>query len=223
MTCRPRRYVLISPNHEPQRRGRPHPQTPTSPPPTPPPRSLSPQPQQPPPRRRGRPRAAGNQTAGMHDALISRYREVNVQTHDCGPMEVACEHCGARHARMEESTGIYKFANCKGGTVKPDAIPPLPLTLRRLLTDDTEEARHFRLHIRSYNSDLLEAYRMKHNRTNFKTAHGNTARKDQGHDQEVEYVDVVKEEEPIAFSIYRTNLLLNKRAFQKLCNRLRSQ
>ena len=86
----------------------------------------------------------------MKDALISRYKEVDVQIHDCGPMDVVCPDCDVRYARAEvpaNSRGRY-LKCCKLGTCISDVVPDLLLIFRRLYTDQIAEARHFRFVIR---------------------------------------------------------------------------
>ena len=79
-------------------------------------------------------------------------------------MSIACNHCSALHW-LEQRTNVYPstkqhplFSTCcnKGDVVIPLMRQPPPL-LRSLYNDDTSLARHFRTHIRKYNSALAFA------------------------------------------------------------------
>src|SRR6266851_5687030 len=70
-------------------------------------------------------------------------------------MDAICTFCGAKHWVAERVGGQVTspmFSHCcHGGKVVLDLLPPPPLPLCSLLSDQTAQARHFRRHIRQYN------------------------------------------------------------------------
>ena len=80
---------------------------------------------------------------------------------NCGRMSIACNHCLALHW-LEERTTVYPSTKhlplfstcCNKGDVVILLMRQPPLLLQSLYNDDTSLARHFRTHIRKYNSAL---------------------------------------------------------------------
>ena len=68
-----------------------------------------------------------------------------------GAMDSQCSFCDAFQFRGES------INCCHSGKVSFPTLRPIPVTIYNLLTADTEEARHFREHIRLYNSSLAFA------------------------------------------------------------------
>jgi hypothetical protein len=82
--------------------------------------------------------------------------------HDLGAMNFECEFCGACFWETEKlstsTTNNFKFGICcMHNKVKLPPFPQPPLILRKLLIEQTEEAKLFRTYIRSYNSALAFA------------------------------------------------------------------
>lgn len=88
----------------------------------------------------------------MYLGLISNYISVR---HDLGPCNDACTACGPVHWKSETVLGIVPFTTCcSKGDGLLDPLPEPPALLKSLLNDDTPRAKHFRRHIRAYNSAL---------------------------------------------------------------------
>ena len=83
---------------------------------------------------------------------------------DCGRMSIPCNYCSALHW-LEERTTVYPSTNrhplfstcCNKGDVAIPLMRQPPALLQSLYNDDTSLARHFRTHIRKYNSALAFA------------------------------------------------------------------
>ena len=83
---------------------------------------------------------------------------------DLGPMSVSCSHCTALHWAAERLTELASTLEnplfgicCSKGDVMIPFMRPLPPLLHSLFYDDTNQAHHFRTHIRKYNSALAFA------------------------------------------------------------------
>ena len=79
-------------------------------------------------------------------------------------MSIACNHCSALHWLDERTTvnpstirNPLFSACCSAGDVVLPLMQPLPPLLQSLYNTDTGVARHFRTHIRKYNSALAFA------------------------------------------------------------------
>lgn len=64
-----------------------------------------------------------------------------------GPMNVTCQHCTAKKF-YGETPGMC----CLSGKVQLPALEPIPQPLLSLLNDQSPTAKHFRMHIQSYNA-----------------------------------------------------------------------
>jgi len=149
---RPRLFTTLSPVPNSRTRQR----TTTAPLPTlplplfpnpPPPSPLSPPPTLPPPH----PPSPVVDTT-MYMGLISNYISLR---HNLGPCNDACTACGAVHWKCEAVSGVVPFTTCcskRDGLLDP--MPEPPSLLKSLLNDATSQAKHFRKHIRAYNSAL---------------------------------------------------------------------
>ena len=87
----------------------------------------------------------------------------HVQRLDIGTMSHICQHCNARLWTWEGKNGLRTSLNattvqfslcCREGNVRLPPIPNPPPYLWHLLTEDTRNAKDFRLNIRSYNNAL---------------------------------------------------------------------
>ena len=80
------------------------------------------------------------------------FSEHLVPLHNCGPMNVICEECGARHFKGERPSD-KKFTQCcrKGKVILP---PPkeCPAPLAQLMQNNHPKAKSFMRKIRTYNS-----------------------------------------------------------------------
>ena len=77
---------------------------------------------------------------------------------DLGRMDISCRKCHAKHWQAEETKSKdpdkkYTLC-CAGGDAMPDLMPEPPFRLRSLYTEQSDEAQHFRDHIRAYNSAM---------------------------------------------------------------------
>ena len=64
-----------------------------------------------------------------------------------GSLDQECSFCGSLSFKNEK-----KFSCCKDGKVSLNPLSPYPPELQSLLTEDTEDAKNFRKHIRKYNN-----------------------------------------------------------------------
>ena len=76
-----------------------------------------------------------------------------------GSMSIVCSYCQALHWINERTSGSSKTTPsfekcCKKGAVKLNEHQMAPDILRTLMTGLDPESRHFRQHIREYNSSL---------------------------------------------------------------------
>ncbi len=62
-------------------------------------------------------------------------------------MNNVCQYCGAKK-RQGETPGMC----CSSGKVKLDVLHAPPAILKKLLTEDTSDAKHFRLNLWKYNT-----------------------------------------------------------------------
>ena len=92
-------------------------------------------------------------------AFIASY-QFDTLPHDCGPMTFDCRYCGAlffidMKVGQDSDGPLFGRKCCLNGVV-PDCYPlqPPPVTLHRLYTSQSPEARHFRRYILSYNNAL---------------------------------------------------------------------
>ncbi|KAJ6517214.1 hypothetical protein C8R47DRAFT_952070, partial [Mycena vitilis] len=77
--------------------------------------------------------------------------------HNLGPMNVACQHCGALHWIEERPSSEFapKFGMCcNNGKVLLDRLSEPPEPLHRLLAGGDAQAQEFRQHITQYNAAL---------------------------------------------------------------------
>ena len=86
-----------------------------------------------------------------------RQRPSTADYYDLGSLQVPCLSCGALHWIDErKSTSPVNFPQfqscCLNGAVQLPPFRALPLFLYQLLHDQTAVARHFRNHLRAYNS-----------------------------------------------------------------------
>ena len=75
-------------------------------------------------------------------------------------MDIQCPKCGALHWIDERSHPSSKSAPkfescCKKGAVVLDRLQDTPDILMRLLSTEDADSKHFRKHIREYNSALF--------------------------------------------------------------------
>lgn len=81
-----------------------------------------------------------------------------VQEHHLGEMSVFCEHCNARNFACEKVQGGFTIC-CHKGKIKSDIVSPIevPELLRKLITENDDESKHYLNNIRSYNNALAFA------------------------------------------------------------------
>ena len=83
---------------------------------------------------------------------ITKGAYFNVEKYEMGELNLKCFNCGAVH--FVEQKGRTVHTCCQNGKI---TLPPLneyPPELESLLKGDSEEAKHFRDHIRAYNSSF---------------------------------------------------------------------
>jgi hypothetical protein len=105
-------------------------------------------------------RARIRREAAARDAIdrplgfISRFDPLQ-ESHSLGELRHECEFCQAVHFIDEQVLPHKQFpACCVRGDGQLDALLPVPIELRTLLTEDSPRARAFRKDIRKYNSAL---------------------------------------------------------------------
>lgn len=82
------------------------------------------------------------------------------ERHDIGPLNVVCQHCGARHFSYERTLTGHFSTCCNNGQMAitgSRVLGPPPELLIRLLVDDSQVSKHFRKEIRRYNNTLAFA------------------------------------------------------------------
>lgn len=86
-----------------------------------------------------------------------------VQEHHLGEMSVFCEHCNARNFACEKVQGGFTIC-CHKGKIKSDIVSPIevPELLRKLITENDDESKHYLNNIRSYNNALAFACASKY-------------------------------------------------------------
>ena len=82
----------------------------------------------------------------------------NFKEHYCGKLQYKCKHCDALFfldEQISESSAIDKkspFSLCCGqGKYRLGKLPTMPAKLKEYLTENTEEAKFFREHVRAFN------------------------------------------------------------------------
>jgi len=74
------------------------------------------------------------------------------ERHNLGDMNVICKHESCRALHFQAEHGRLLHSCCHDGKSLAPPLSPYPDDLRELLTSDSDESKHFREHIRQYNS-----------------------------------------------------------------------
>ena len=93
----------------------------------------------------------------QRDRMIQQRREVvEIVEHYCGPMNILCIHCNARHFKSEKIANEgFSFNNCSNhGEVKVNLLDDFPNLFKCLLNGEDENSTNFFQNIRYYNNSL---------------------------------------------------------------------
>ncbi|CAL8129145.1 unnamed protein product [Orchesella dallaii] len=83
---------------------------------------------------------------------IARDSSAHVEENYLGLLCVSCDKCEALHFAAEKVTRGHFSSCCENGKVVLPQLKPYPQPLMTWLTSNTEDGRHFKENIRSYNS-----------------------------------------------------------------------